>query len=527
MRYHTKRLFACILIAAMMLSFTGVFSDTTAGAKSAIRLKEKDFYIEEGTTAKIVVKHVPKKAKITYKSKDKSVAAVTKKGVIKGKGEGDTVIIVKVKLKKKLLKKFTCNVNVFTLDPKPTNSPETTYVPIVSEKFTGDKEAKLDEKFVDQVQDFSVNLFKACATKDVESGENVLISPQSVLTDMMMATNGAKTTTLAELEKVMCGSIGFTDFRKSLSDMNAGMIYSDPVRFHIANSIWIRDEADRIKVKQEFIDDGEKWFNADSYVLPFDEMMVSKVNDWVNTHTFGMIPVLLQNTPPEADVMHLINALAFEAPWAEAYTDYQVTKDQTFTNSKGNKEKATMLSDMLKSYLHDDKAVGFSRSYKGWDYSFVTILPDEKTGVSGYLKAMDGNTFRNFYKSSTGNCKVYTHMPEFTYDYSTNMNDGLKEMGIREAFTEGADFTGMADTKSGALYIGNVTHKTHIELDKNGTKAAAVTDISMNDTTSVEPEPMKEITIRLDRPFIYAIVQSDTGIPVFMGVVNSVEKKGK
>ena len=526
MNNRSNKILALILIAALILPTSFDCDSSASAAKSGVKLKQKSFILTVDTTAKIKIKNLPKNATVRYRSKNSSVATVTKKGLIKAKTEGSTSIIIRVKTKKKLIKKLTCKVDVISNITQPTATPEDSYTPIVSEKFTGDKEAKLSEIFINQVQDFSINLFKACGSDDITSGENVLISPQSVLTDMMMAANGAKTTTLAELEKVMCGSASFTDFRKNLSDMNATMIYSDPVRFHIANSIWIRDDSDRISVKPEFINDGEQWFNAESYVLPFDAAMVSKVNDWVNTHTFGMIPTLFTGVPPADDVMHLINALAFEATWAEPYEDYQVRKDQDFTNAEGKIEKATMLSDTLSSYLHDDTAVGFSRSYKGWDYSFVTILPNKDTSVPEYLKSMTGETFRKFLSSRVSDgYRVYTHMPEFTYDYSTEMSRGLKNMGITEAFGESADFSGMAETRSGALYIGQVTHKTHIELDKNGTKAAAVTDIGMNDTTSIQPDPKKEITIRLDRPFIYAIIQSSTGIPVFMGVVNKIDKK--
>ena len=508
-----KRLSTMFLVMALMLSLASAVT-MGASAKGMIRLKKDDFSLTVGQTAKIVVKNVPKGATVTFRAFEKSIATVSKKGVIKARGEGVASFIIKVKKKGKVLKKLFCMASV---KPAP-------YEPVVNPKFTGDKDAKLDEAFVSQVRDFSLGLFNNCGAKDIAEGNNVLISPQSVLTDMMMATNGASTTTLAELENVMCGSVGFTDFRKSLSDMNARLIYSDQVRYHIANSIWIRDDGDRIKVKPEFIEAGETWFDADSYCLPFDAAMVKQVNDWVNKHTLGMIPTLMNDVPPEGDVMHLINALAFEGAWADPYQDFQVSKNQDFTNAKGEKEKVSMLMDTGHSYLSDEKAVGFSRPYKGFDYSFVAILPNEGVSVTDYMKTLDGNAFRSFLNSGKNGYIVHTRLPEFSYDYSTTLDDGLKAMGIREAFQEDADFSGMAETESGALYIGRVVHKTHIELDKNGTKAAAVTDIAMADATSAEPDPTKEISINLDRPFLYAIVQNDTGIPVFIGAVNSVAK---
>ena len=515
MKRLTKRLLALALVLAMSFSVGMVSSVSPAVAKKTIKLKKKTLSLTVGKKKSIVVKNVPKGAKVTFRSDVKSIATVNKKGVVKGVAEGMTYIFIRVKKGKKTLKELYCQINV----------KEAPYLPPVKSSFSGDKNAPLSDDFLAQVKDFSVGLFKACGQKDIHDGRNVLYSPLSVLTDMMMATDGAGGTNLAELSKVMCGSLGFTDFRQSLSDMNARLIYSDKVKFHMANSIWVRDDADRIQVKQSFIDDGEKYFNADTFTLPFDNAMVAKVNDWVNKNTLGMIPELMKQAPSEDDVMHLINALAFEGAWAETYEPYQVIKDQNFTNAEGDTEKGVnMLADTLSYYLHDDKAVGFVRPYKR-DYSFVAILPNKEVGVEGYLSTMDGKTFRDFYQSGEDGWDVYTRIPEFSYDYSTELTEGLKAMGIREAFNQSADFSAMADTKSGALYIGKVVHKTHIELDRNGTKAAAVTDIAMTDTTSINPEQKKEITIHLDRPFIYAIVQSETGVPVFMGVVNTMSKR--
>lgn len=518
------RLLATALFFGLITPCSLTPSHESSEAKKAITLKKKTLYLEPGETGKIVVKNAPKAAKITYRSSDKTVATVSKKGVVKAKYEGKAKIKIVVKKKKKTIKKLTCKVYVESPVPiNPTTpTPDTRPTPSVDPKFTGDKNAEIGEDFTSQAIDFSVELVKAGGEKDIAAGENVLISPQSVLTDMMMAANGAATTTKTELEKVLTGTVGFEKFRKALSDYNAKLIYSDKVLFRLANSIWIREDPSRIQVKEDFLEAGRIWFNAESQVLPFDETMVDKVNEWVDKNTFGMIPVLLKDVPPETDVMHLINALAFEGAWAEQYKDVQLAKDQDFTDSKGNKQKSTMLCETTGSYLHDEKAEGFVKPYEGYDYAFVAILPDEKVGVTDYLKSLDGKAFKRFLESGERGYAVHTQIPEFSYDYSTPLNDALKAMGIRESFTSAADFSEMADTKSGELFIGQVTHKTHIELDKNGTKAAAVTDIAMADGTSIEPDPIKEKYIYLNRPFIYAIVQQDTGIPVFMGVVNTL-----
>ena len=116
--------------------------------------------------------------------------------------------------------------------------------------------------------------------------------------------------------------------------------------------------------------------------------------------------------------------------------------------------------------------------------------------------------------------RVITKIPEFSYDYDLELTAPLKAMGIQKAFATDADFGNMATTKDGILYIDGVTHKTHIELDRNGTKAAAVTKIALAGS-AMPTEPPKEVY--LDRPFLYAIVEVGTGLPIFMGVVNSIK----
>ena len=121
------------------------------------------------------------------------------------------------------------------------------------------------------------------------------------------------------------------------------------------------------------------------------------------------------------------------------------------------------------------------------------------------------------------NTKVITGLPEFEYDFGTNVNEPLQEMGMTRAFQSGiADFYGMTDDERG-LYIGKVIHKTHIEVTPVGTRAGAATVVAMEAGAALDPEPPKEVI--LNRPFVYAIVDTKTSLPVFIGTVNSIPQK--
>lgn len=178
-----------------------------------------------------------------------------------------------------------------------------------------------------------------------------------------------------------------------------------------------------------------------------------------------------------------------------------------------------MLNGEEREYVGDDKATGFIKHYEDYRYAFMAILPNQEISVSDYLQQLDGEKLLSLYQNRKHNYKVHTKMPEFSYDYSTSLNDTLEKMGIRKAFTREADFSNMATTD---LHIDEVVHKTHIELDRNGTKAAAVTAVIMETASAVTT---KDVNVFLTRPFLYAIIDTETGIPVFMGAVNTVAEK--
>ena len=388
-----------------------------------------------------------------------------------------------------------------------------------------EESAKLSVKdFKTTVSDFSIDLLKKSVSEDVNKGENVLISSYSVLTDMMMATNGADGETLSELQKVLCKDASLDAFNEKLSAYDKMLNASESVKFHSANSIWVREG--RLDAEKAFLDKNKELYNAEINITPFDEKMVTDVNDWVDKNTDGMIDKLLEQVPDEQEVMHLINAIAFDGKWAVQYDDYQLDENGSFKNARGEDEKASMLCDDEGSeYMHDDKATGFARPYEGYEYEFVAILPNEDVTVEEYLSDMTGESFKKFYESNENvypDYTVRTKLPEFSYDYTTEMSDAFKGMGVESAFDPNtADFSKMG-TSDGSLYIGSIVHKTHIELDKNGTRAAAVTDIAMECGSAFVEDP-KYIDIYLDRPFIYAIVDKETELPLFMGVVNTLE----
>lgn len=504
MKANRSTAWACVLVCALV--FSGVIIPVSEAA-SAPSLKSKKITIEKGKTKTIKVKGKRIKSK-KFKTTKKKIATVTKKGKVKGKNVGSCKIKVTVKYrktkkaKKLSTKKLTCKIKVVKKTPVQTRQPN----------------LKLSAGFTGQVMNTSINLMKQSTTADIKAGKNVFVSPESILTAMAMAVNGAKGDTLAEMQKALYGTLSVDEFNNNMSVYNDFLVLTKDVQFNLANSIWIKNKKDQIKANQNFITQNEKLYHSQSYLEPFDKTTVKKMNDWVNKETNGMIPDIIQTIPDNAR-MYLMNALAFEGRWNRQYSSSQVGQGD-FTTAAGQSQKVTMLSSTEHTYLHDNNAIGVMKSYEGGEYAFVAILPNKDVSLEKYVSEMTGDSFQNLIHTAESK-QVNTKIPEFSFDYDVKLKEPLKAMGIQKAFSSSAaDFGNMGTTQEGNLYIDDVVHKTHIELDRNGTKAAAVTK-AVAAGSAAPVEPPKEVY--LDRPFLFAIVEESIGLPIFMGVVNTVK----
>ncbi len=366
---------------------------------------------------------------------------------------------------------------------------------------------------------FSVELFKK--TVAGAEGENILISPLSVSLALSMAANGAKGETRTQMLDVLSGGMEMDAWNQSLYQYASSLTASDSAKVGIANSVWFRDE--KITVKPSFLQTAADYYGASAYKAPFDSATVKDINRWVKDNTDGMIDGIVEKIDPDT-MMYLINALVFEADWKRVYYKQDVS-DGIFTAADGSEQSAEMMYCTLFSYIETDGAVGFVKDYKGGDFRFVALLPDEGTAVEDFAKTLTGEKLSTVLDNVI-NTKVRTKLPKFSYEYSAEMNGPLSAMGITDAFNgTTADFSELGSVDDDRnLFLSKVIHKTYIEVGEKGTKAAAVTSVQMDAATSMPPQEEPKI-VYLDRPFLFMIVDGEYNLPVFMGVVNSVKSE--
>jgi serpin B len=214
--------------------------------------------------------------------------------------------------------------------------------------------------------------------------------------------------------------------------------------------------------------------------------------------------------------MILMNALAFEAEWMQPYDKYSVG-ERTFTAADGTAETAEMMWSEEHTYLKTPHAVGFIKPYME-GYSFAAILPNEDISLSSYLADFDAEEYTALIESQKYT-PVQAALPKFSYDFSDSLLKSLNAMGMVTAFGSDADLSGLTEDPAQELFISDVIHKTHIEVGEKGTRAGAVTAVLVNETAVMDP-PEEVI---LDRPFLYAIIDNETQLPIFIGTVTSLE----
>ena len=348
--------------------------------------------------------------------------------------------------------------------------------------------------------DFTVELFNAAY-----EGGDALISPVSVLAALAMAEAGAEGETLSQMEEVF--GVDAETMRLALSAYMSSVAGTEA---KTANAIWFRDDGS-FTPNEDFLADCASFAGAEVFADEFTGALAGRINGWISEHTDGMIKDVLDKVDPSA-VMYLVNALAFEADWAEKYEGKRLREGE-FNTETGPKAVQMMYSDES-TYLEGEGFTGFMKPYKGGRYAFAALLP------TGSLDALLGSLTGEELAAALENAaeaEVNAGLPSFEGRTRTELSAALAGMGMTDAFDmDLADFSGMGESGLGGIFISRVLHETFIEVTPQGTRAAAATVIE----APAGAEPSQDLkTVICDRPFAYMIVDTEYNVPLFFGVV--------
>lgn len=445
------------------------------------------------------------------------------KVTILAKNEGECTLMAKATYKKKgKLKKrtFKCKITVKKPEPKPINSKD------LSEGYTWDPNlgtpvTKDTAVFNEAYANFSFELLRNVNKMDIamNKSENQLISPDSILTALVMVENGAEKETLDEMVTVLGKDVPAADYNKYMAGLNNRLTSSDVAKYKVANAIWA-DEDENL-IQKDFIKINKEHHNAPFYLVKFDSSVIEDINNWASNNTEGLIKEIVSDDilTPELRML-LLNAVLFEDQWLMPFND---PSTDTFRGASGD-EFVKMLSQAEAfDYFEVNGGKAFVKPYAGGKFAFVGIEPPSEESIDEFVDTLHGKEFMAKWNLKS-NELVDIKLPEFKYEYSASLKEPLMAMGIYEAFDKSmADFGGIFKSQGpqDVTYISDVLHKTYIELDKNGTKAAAVTAVIVDKATSTPEQQYKKV--HLDHPFVYAIVDYETGLPLFLGIVRDLQ----
>ncbi|MHA1280098.1 MAG: serpin family protein [Candidatus Helarchaeota archaeon] len=365
-------------------------------------------------------------------------------------------------------------------------------------------------------QAFGFELFRE--VYNLTDEDNIMISPLSVSYALGMTYNGAAGTTLEAFNDVLhFDGLTSQEVNESYKDLMNQLVHLDEqVEFSIANSIWYRLG---FEVLAEFIQTNKDYFDAEVKDVDFnDPQTVEIINQWIEDKTNGKIRDMLDYIPAEA-VMYLINAIYFNATWK-----YEFEKEETyegdFTLADGNNHKVDYMRVTGNfAYTSNEDFTAVELPYGDSTFSMVVMLPSGEQEVSDLVAKLDDAHWDSWFDHSTL-MGVRVDLPKFKYDFKELLNDPLINLGLGVAFSEyDADFTRINPGRN--LFISRVIHQTFIEVQEEGTEAAAATIVEISETSIGGGG--SPIYFRADKPFLYLIKENSTGAIIFIGKVGKPE----
>ncbi len=355
---------------------------------------------------------------------------------------------------------------------------------------------------------FAFKLFREINAQDTTGG-NIFVSPLSVAMALGMTYNGAAGTTreamqaTLELQGMTLQEVN--ESYRSLIDMLRDL---DPhVEFTLANSIWHDLKYTPLPA---FLDATLTYFDAEVAALDFGSAdAVPTINNWVSEATRGKIDTIIESIPLGV-IAYLINAIYFKGNWTYQF-DKDETKDAPFRLADGSEVSVDMMSYAEETpirFAYDEGYQIVDLPYGGQAYSMTIVLPPEPSDADALAEELTQERW-DAWVAALDSTSRYVSMPKYTLEYDVTLNDVLKALGMAEAFDQtGAHFENMFGTAG--VFINRVLHKTYVDVNEEGTEAAAVTAVEMA-LTSLPPRTV------VDRPFLFAIRENYSGTILFMG----------
>ncbi|MEH2083197.1 MAG: serpin family protein [Nostoc sp.] len=374
------------------------------------------------------------------------------------------------------------------------------------------KTAKTDTKIVESSNKFGFKLFSE-VLKDDQGEKNIFISPSSVAIALAMTYNGASGSTQQAMAKTLeLQGMNLPEINSSYAAVLKQLLDNSDtkVQLKIANSLWANQD---VSFAPDFLNRTQDFYQAKVSNLNFKDAAASSIiNNWVKENTNDKITKIVEKIEPD-QVLFLINAIYFKGNWSNEFDKKQTVSYPFYITSSRQKQHQMMSQEGNYRYYESENFQAVSLPYgKDGKISFYIFLPKKNSNLKAFYQNLNIENWEKW-MTQFNNQKGFIRLPRFKTDYDITLNDALKTLGMGEAFSNKANFSGMGKN----FAISQVKHKTFVEVNEEGTEAAAATSVGIVATSlRQEPEPFRMI---VNRPFFCAIRDNQTGNVLFMGSI--------
>jgi serine protease inhibitor len=403
------------------------------------------------------------------------------------------------------------NMDIFGSRFNSQKSEDHSQKPRESNLTTQSPNAPVDSKLVDANTKFGFKLLSEILKQD--SKKNVFVSPTSVAIALSMTYNGANGETQQAMAKALeLQGMSLQDINQANEALKFSLENADPaVQLSIANSLWAKQGID---FKPDFLQRNQQFYKAKVTELNFASPdATSTINNWVKENTRGKIDKIIQQIKPD-NVLFLINAIYFKGNWTKQFDKSQTTERPFYLSDGGQKQHPMMSQSSKYQYFENDTFQAISLPYGKGRMSFYVFLPKKNTNLDAFQQQLSVENWQQWmsqFRRRDGSIQL----PRFKFDYDIQLNNALKALGMEPAFNAAkANFSSMT---SEPVKIDEVKHKTFVEVNEEGTEAAAATSVGIVATSIRIPEEPFQMVV--DRPFFCAIRDNQTGTILFMGSV--------
>ncbi|HZJ57183.1 MAG TPA: serpin family protein [Clostridia bacterium] len=368
---------------------------------------------------------------------------------------------------------------------------------------------KISMDMIEGTTEFAFDIFRQLNREDMDG--NIFISPLSISTVLSMTYQGAG----GETQESMAGVLGYSDIDINIlneSYKNLLRLLMDQekgVRLNIGNSIWIREGK---PIEGDFLAVNKDIFKARIETLDFsNDRSAEKINKWVSHATDGKIEKIIEPPIAPETIMYLINAVYFKGDWTDKFDKNKTFESKFYAGDGSPRDTMMMTREGLIQYGQGEDYTAVRLPYGNETMAMYCVLPKGESPINDFVEGLNSEKWRAIRESTAEMDGVMLNLPRFKMEYGIkSLKESLTALGMGNAFTYDANLSGIGQE----LFISDVLHRAVVEVNEEGSEAAAVTAVDLKEEAAAQPHEFIA-----DRPFFFAIIDDKTGLILFMGKV--------